>query len=314
MTNLTFKQLRYFDALARYQHFGRAAEACSISQPALSLQVKELEAVFGTNLVERSSPRIRLTTLGKDFNSKGRQILLAVEELENLMRSSKNPLSGRLRLGIIPTVAPYLLPEILLALSERYPGLELEVRESKTKSLIEGLSGSLLDFAVVALPISEANLKEFALFEEEFALVRPKRDAKKKIPSPKLLQTMRLLLLEEGHCFRDQALSVCQISKVRPQQLMEGNSLSTLVQMVGAGMGVTLIPEIGISLEARSSDVSIVRFPNPAPKRTIGMLWRTTNPMSVQLTEIGVIIRDVGQKKRDSTREFAERAVSDKTT
>ena len=314
MKNLTFKHLRYFDALARYQHFGRAAEACSISQPALSLQVKELEAVFGTTLVERSAPRIRLTTVGKDFNSKGRQILLAVEELENLMRSSKNPLSGRLRLGIIPTVAPYLLPEILLALSERYPGLELEVRESKTKSLIEGLSGSLLDFAVVALPISEANLNEFALFDEEFALVRPKEDAKKKIPSPKILQTMRLLLLEEGHCFRDQALSVCQISKVRPQQLMEGNSLSTLVQMVGAGMGVTLIPEIGISLEARSSDVSIVRFPNPAPKRTIGMLWRTTNPMSVQLTEIGVIIRDVGQKKRDSTRESAERAIYDETT
>ena len=314
MKNLTFKHLRYFDALARYQHFGRAAEACSISQPALSLQVKELEAVFDTTLVERSAPRIRLTTVGKDFNSKGRQILLAVEELENLMRSSKNPLSGRLRLGIIPTVAPYLLPEILLALSERYPGLELEVRESKTKSLVEGLSGSLLDFAVVALPISEANLNEFALFDEEFALVRPKEDAKKKIPSPKILQTMRLLLLEEGHCFRDQALSVCQISKVQPQQLMEGNSLSTLVQMVGAGMGVTLIPEIGISLEARSSDVSIVRFPNPAPKRTIGMLWRTTNPMSVQLTEVGEIIRGVGQKKRDSTGESAERAVSDKTT
>ena len=210
-------------------------------------------------------------------------------------------------------MAPYILPEILLAISERYPGLELEVREAKTKSLIEGLSGNLLDFAVVALPISEAKLKEFALFEEEFALVRPKEDAKKKIPSPKLLQTMRLLLLEEGHCFRDQALSVCQISKVRPQRLMEGNSLSTLVQMVGAGMGVTLIPEIGISLEARSSDVSIVRFPNPAPKRTIGMLWRTTNPMSVQLTEIGEIIRGVGQKKRDSTRKSAEQAVSDKT-
>ena len=190
MKNLTFKHLRYFDALARYQHFGRAAEACSISQPALSLQVKELEAVFGTTLVERSTPRIRLTTAGKDFNSKGRQILLAVEELENLMRSSKNPLSGRLRLGIIPTVAPYLLPEILLALSERYPGLELEVRESKTKSLIEGLSGGLIDFAVVALPISEANLNEFALFDEEFALVRPKEDAKKKIPSPKKLLSL----------------------------------------------------------------------------------------------------------------------------
>jgi LysR family hydrogen peroxide-inducible transcriptional activator len=307
MKNLTLKHLRYFDALARYQHFGRAAEACSISQPALSLQVKELETVFGTALVERSAPRIRLTTVGKDFISKGRQILLAVEELEDLMRASKDPLSGRLRFGIIPTVAPYLLPEILLALSELYPGLELEVRETKTKSLIEDLSGGLLDFAVVALPISEPNLKEFALFEEEFALVRPIEDAEKQIPSPKLLQTMGLLLLEEGHCFRDQALSVCQISKVRPQQLMEGNSLSTLVQMVGAGMGVTLIPEIGISLEARSSDVSIVRFPNPAPKRTIGMVWRTTNPLSVQLTEIGEIIRSVGQKKRDSTGASAER-------
>lgn len=113
---------------------------------------------------------------------------------------------------------------------------------------------------------------------------------------------MRLLLLEEGHCFRDQALSVCQISKVQPRQLMEGSSLSTLVQMVGAGMGVTLIPEIAINLEARSSDVSIVLFPKPAPKRTIGMVWRTTNPLSVQLTQIGEIIRSVGQKKRDSTR------------
>jgi LysR family hydrogen peroxide-inducible transcriptional activator len=302
MSNLTLKQLRYFDALARYQHFGRAAEACSISQPALSLQVKELEAMFGTPLVERSAPRIRLTTVGEDFISKGRQILLAVEELEDLVRASKGPLSGRLRLGIIPTVAPYLLPEILFALSERYPGLEFEVRESKTKSLIEDLSGGLLDFAVVALPISEPKLREFALFEEEFALVRSKEDAKKPIPSPKLLKTMRLLLLEEGHCFRDQALSVCQISKVRPRQLMEGSSLSTLVQMVGAGMGVTLIPEIAINLEARSSDVSIVLFPKPAPQRTIGMVWRTTNPLSVQLTQIGEIIRSVGQKKRDSTR------------
>ena len=302
MINLTLKQLRYFDALARYQHFGRAAEACSISQPALSFQVKELEKMFDGPLVERSAPKIRLTTVGENFISKGRQILLAVEELEDLMRASKGLLSGRLRLGIIPTVAPYLLPEILLALSAHYPGLELEVRETMTKSLIKDLSEGLLDLAVVALPVSEPNLREFALFEEEFALVRPKGDAEKPIPSPELLQTMRLLLLEEGHCFRDQALSVCKISKVKPKQLMEGSSLSTLVQMVGAGMGVTLIPEIAMSLEARSSDVSIVKFPKPAPKRTIGMVWRTTNPLSVQLTKIGEIVRGVGRMKRDSTR------------
>ncbi len=302
MKDITLKQLRYFDALARYQHFGHAAEACSISQPALSLQIKELERMFGATLVERSAPKIRLTTRGEDFIAKGRQILLAVEELDDLMRASKGPLAGRLRLGIIPTVAPYLLPEIMVALSAQFGQLELEVRESMTKSLIEDLSEGLLDLAVVALPISEPNLREVALFGEEFALVRPERDADKPIPSPKLLKTMHLLLLEEGHCFRDQALSVCQMSDAQPRQLMEGSSLSTLVQMVGAGMGVTLIPEIAINLEARSTDVSIVKFPKPAPTRTIGMVWRKTNPLSDQFLQIGEIVRSVGEKKRDVTR------------
>lgn len=301
MKEITLKQLRYFDALARYQHFGRAADACSISQPALSVQVKELERMFGAPLVERSNPKIRLTTFGQDFLAKGRKILLAVEELDSLVRPSGGPLAGRLRLGIIPTVAPYLLPEIMLALSSRFPALELEVRESMTKALVEDLSEGLLDLAVVALPMSETTLKEFPLFDEEFALVRPKGDANKPIPSPKLLKTMRLLLLEEGHCFRDQALSVCQMSDAQPRQLMEGSSLSTLVQMVGAGMGVTLIPEIAINLEARSSDVSIVKFPAPAPTRTIGIVWRKTNPLSDQFNQIGEILRDVGQHKRDQT-------------
>ena len=305
MKNLTLKQLRYFDALARHRHFGRAAEASSISQPALSLQVKELEKMFGAPLVERSTPKVRLTAIGEVVIVKGRQILLAVEELEDLVRASKGPLAGRLRLGIIPTVGPYLLPEIMLALSARYPQLELEVRESMTKTLIKDLTEGRLDLAVVALPISEPNLREFALFEEEFALVRPMADAAKPIPSPKHLRTMRLLLLEEGHCFRDQALSVCKITEAQPRQLMEGSSLSTLVQMVGAGMGVTLIPEIAINLEARSTDVSIVKFPAPAPTRTIGMVWRNTHPLSEQLAQIGEIIRGVGENKRDGTGAYA---------
>ncbi len=302
MRTLTLKQLRYFDALARHQHFGRAAEACSISQPALSVQIQELERLVGTPLVERSAPKLRLTPTGEEFLHKGRQILLAVEELDDLMRAAKGPLSGRLRLGIIPTVAPYLLPEIMLALAARYPGLQLEVRESMTKALIDDLSEGLLDLAVVALPISEATLQEFALFDEEFALVRARQDADKPIPSPKLLRSMRLLLLEEGHCFRNQALSVCEMSDAQPRQLMEGSSLSTLVQMVGAGMGVTLIPEIAIDLEARSSNVSIVKFPAPAPTRTIGMVWRRSNPLAEQLIEIAEIIRQAGQIKRDGTR------------
>lgn len=293
MTGLTIKQLRYFDALARFQHFGQAAEACSISQPALSLQLKELEAMFGAVLVERSARKVRLTTAGEAFLSKARAVLVAVDELEDAMRASKGPLAGRFRLGIIPTVAPYLLPDTIAALSARFPEIDLELRESVTRSLVADLLESRLDAAIVALPISEPALREFALFQEDFVLVRPRQDADKPVPSPDALGTMRLLLLEEGHCFRDQALSFCKIAKAQPRQLMEGSSLSTLVQMVGAGMGLTLIPEMALPLETRSANVSIARFPKPRPSRTIGMVWRKSNPLSDQLMQVGAIVRGV---------------------
>lgn len=295
MINLTFKQLRYFDALARHRHFGRAAEACSISQPALSLQIKELEGMFGAPLVERGSREIRLTPIGERLLEKARHILLAVEELDDLVRASQGPLAGRLRLGVIPTVAPYFLPSIISALSARFPGLDLSLREAVTQSLIEDLQEGRIDLAVVALPISEPSLTEFALFEEDFVLVRTSQDAGKPVPSPKTLQTMRLLLLEEGHCFRDQALSFCQFGRTKAGALMEGSSLSTLVQMVGAGMGVTLIPEMAVELETRSANVSIARFPPPRPSRRIGMVWRKSNPLSDQLMQIGAIVRAVGR-------------------
>lgn len=293
------KQLRYFDALARHQHFGRAAEACSISQPALSLQIKELEIMSGAPLVERGARSIRLTTVGEDFIRKTREVLVAVDELEDLIRASKGPLSGRFRLGVIPTVAPYLLPATITALSAQFPEIDLELRESVTKSLVTDLMDSRLDAAIVALPISEPALREFALFKEDFLLVRPLQDAAKPVPSPEMLKSMRLLLLEEGHCFRDQALSFCEITKAQPRQLMEGSSLSTLVQMVGAGMGVTLIPEMALPLETRSANVSIARFPPPRPTRTIGMVWRKSNPLSDQLMQVGAIVRGVGQQVSD---------------
>lgn len=300
MIGLTLKHLRYFTALARHKHFGRAAEACSISQPALSLQIKELEGMFGSPLVERSARRIQLTAVGEDFDQKARQILLAVEELEDIVRASSGPLAGRLRLGIIPTVAPYLLPKVITELSSRFPDLELELRESVTRSLINDLAEARLDLAIVALPISEPTLRELPLFEEDFILVRPAGDAELPVPSSKMLQTMRLLLLEEGHCFRDQALSFCQFEGAHPRQLMEGSSLSTLVQMVGAGLGLTLIPEMALALETRSADVSTARFPAPSPSRTIGMVWRTSNPLSEQLLQIGEIVSEVGQRKSKS--------------
>lgn len=294
MIGLTLKHLRYFDALARHAHFGRAAESCGISQPALSLQIKELETMLGAPLVERRARQIRLTNLGDEFLARARKILVEVGELDDLARSSSGPLSGRLRLGIIPTVAPYLLPALMTALGARIPTLDLQPRETVTKTLIAELLESRLDAAIVALPISEPALQETALFREDFVLVRPVAEADRPVPSPARLREMRLLLLEEGHCFRDQALSFCERTAAEPRYLMEGSSLSTLVQMVGAGMGVTLIPDMAVPLETRMAQVSIARFPPPCPSRTVGMVWRRTNPLAEKLMDLGDIVRDVG--------------------
>ncbi|MCK0150511.1 hydrogen peroxide-inducible genes activator [Marivita sp. S6314] len=298
MRSLTLKHLRYFDALARHQHFGRAADACAISQPALSLQIKELETMFDTLLVERGARKVVLTAAGEDFLLKARDVLLSVEELEDRMRAARGPFAGRFRLGVIPTVAPYLLPNTIAALSHRFPEIDLELRESVTQSLVRDLLESRLDAAIVALPISEPGLQEFAVFREDFVLVRPTQDADKPVPGPETLKTMRLLLLEEGHCFRDQALSFCDMTKTQPRQLMEGSSLSTLVQMVGAGMGVTLIPEMALNLELRAANVSVARFPKPSPSRTIGMVWRKSNPLADQLMQIAAVVRGVGRPEK----------------
>lgn len=289
------KHLRYFDALRRFGHFGRAAEACAISQPALSVQIKELENMVGSPLVERGGRSIRLTTIGTQFADKAQEILQSVDDLDDLVRASQGPLAGPLKIGVIPTVAPYLLPDIIKTLTARFPALELQPREAVTGSLLNDIHDAKLDAAIMALPVSEPALREFALFEEDFIFVRHIHDAHKPVPNAETLGEMRLLLLEEGHCFRDQALSFCNLSSA-PRHLMEGSSLSTLVQMVGAGIGVTLIPEMAVPLETRSAEVDIVRFANPAPSRTVGMVWRKSNPLSHDLMQIGAIVRSLGQK------------------
>ena len=291
MIGITLKQLRYLDALARHKHFGRAAEVCSITQPALSQQIKELESQIGAPLVERGARQIRLTELGEKFVARAQAILLGVEELGDLVRATSEPLSGQLRLGIIPTVAPYLLPQIMTALAGGFPGLEVILRETVTRALIDDLLEARLDVAILALPISEPALTEFDLFSEDFVLVRPPEDAGRPVPEPERLQAMRLLLLEEGHCFRDQALSFCAVTEAQPRQVMEGSSLSTLVQMVGARMGITLIPEMAVNLETRSADVSVARFPAPQPARKIGMIWRKTSPLTEQYLQISEVVR-----------------------
>jgi LysR family hydrogen peroxide-inducible transcriptional activator len=290
MTDVTLRQLRYFNALARHGHFGRAARACAISQPALSMQIKELEETLGGVLLERSARQVALTKFGEEAAQRVRDILRSVDELGDFARASRDRLMGRLRIGMIPTIAPYLLPKIIGNLMRMHPELDIHVRETLTPKLIQELGEGRLDTAIVALPVSEPSLVEVALFSEHFLLVRPGEDEGTPVPSGKMLRTMRLLLLEEGHCFRDQALAFCRMQSPPPREVLDASSLSTLVQMVSGGIGVTLIPEMAVAVETRSASVSVARFNNPQPSRTIGMIWRKTSPLARQLLQLSEVV------------------------
>lgn len=298
MNNLTLKQIRYFEALARHRHFGRAAEDCAVTQPALSMQIKDLEEGLGTPLFERGGRQLQLTGFGEVFLERVQGILRDVDDLKDLARAANSQPAGRLRIGVIPTIAPYLLPTIISRLSALYPDLDLNLRETVTPRLLEELIEGRLDTAILALPVSEPSLTEVALFTERFVLVRPDADADLPVPSRDMLREMRLLLLEEGHCFRDQALSFCNMASSRPRELLDGSSLSTLVQMVGAGIGVTLIPEMAVPVETRSAAVTVQRFRDPQPMRTIGMVWRRSSPLEAQLMQIADAVRQSGDTLR----------------
>ena len=280
MSRITLKHLRYFEALARHRHFGRAAEGLSISQPALSLQMKELEEILGAPLVERGPRQIRLTGLGEEVTLRARDILRGVDEVASLAQASSWPLSGRLRIGMIPTIAPYLLPRVLRQLGQRFPDLSLHPREAVTAKLVRDLAEGRLDLAMVALPVSEPWLAEHPLFDEDFLLVRPASQSTAPVPKVEDLGQMPLLLLEEGHCFRDQAIAACKLPRTPKGEIMEGSSLSTLVQMVAAGLGVTLIPEMAARVESRAAQVTLQRLADPQPSRTVGLVWRQSNPLA----------------------------------
>ena len=290
MINVTLRQLRYFDALARHGHFGRAAETCAISQPALSMQIKEMEEALGGMLLERSARQVALTRFGEEIAERVRDILRSVDELGDFARASRDRLAGRLRIGMIPTIAPYLLPKVIENLARVHPEIDIHVRETLTPKLIREVVEGRLDTAIVALPVSETSLTEVALFKENFLLVRPGKDEGTPVPSREMLREMKLLLLEEGHCFRDQALAFCDMQSSPPREVLDASSLSTLVQMVGAGIGVTLIPEMAVAVETRSAPVSVSRFKNPQPSRTIGMVWRKTSPLARQLLQISEVV------------------------
>lgn len=293
---MTLRQMRYFEALATTRHFGRAAELVHVSQPALSAQIAQLERHLGTMLVERGRRATLLTAEGERLLPKVRAILAEVQALEGGVRHRNAPLSGRLRLGIIPTVAPYLVPVLIPHLKKHFPKLELELREAITATLLNDLQHGDIDAAIVALPVEDdEGLAARHLFHDRF-LVASAEDESAVLMSPMTQERMdvsRLLLLEEGHCMRDHALAVCQTTSGRRLVNYGATSMATLLQMVSHGLGVTLIPEIAVKSESRHHRMRIVPFAEPQPSREIGLLTRDSSNREADFDAFAHSVRHV---------------------
>jgi LysR family hydrogen peroxide-inducible transcriptional activator len=292
---ISFRQLRYLDALARHRHFGRAAAACAISQPALSMQIKDLEKDLGVTLVERRSGDVMLTETGVEIARRAERILSEVSDLDDFARHRGAVLSGTLKFGVIPSVAPYVLPHLLPVLQERHPDLELELRETQTRFLVEELIRGSLDVVMIALPSPVPEIETLALFDDAFLLAAPSGDdlpSRTRITADDI-DPRRLILLEEGHCLRDQALAFCNDATGGSLRELGATSLTTVMQMVANGYGVTLIPEIAVPVEARDQRVKLLRFAKPQPFRTIGLGWRKTSSRARDFRALGEIVKEV---------------------
>jgi LysR family transcriptional regulator, hydrogen peroxide-inducible genes activator len=290
---LSLKQMRYFDALARLLHFGKAAEAVNVSQPALSAQIADMEAKLGYRLFERRRGRISMTSQALAIQPRIERILAEVKDLEDMAAAKRGVLEGRFRLGIIPTVAPYLLPEILPELRQTYRGLELELKEAVTEALMAELEGGRIDAAILALPVHAPRIETRTLFEDPFFLAASADDKNFIVGpvTPEGIDPGRLLLLDEGHCLRDQALQLC--GDIRPKTLANygATSLTTILQMVGHGMGVTLIPEIALEAESRHPAIRILPFAEPVPARRIGLAFRRGSEREADFSALAEIVR-----------------------
>jgi LysR family hydrogen peroxide-inducible transcriptional activator len=296
---ITLRQLRYLSALAKHGHFGRAAEACAVTQPALSMQIRDLERSLGVKVVERRPGEVMLTDVGREVARRGEDVLAASRDLVDFARHRGGLLTGRLTLGVIPSLAPYLLPRILPVLQKQFPDLRLELRETQTKQLVDDVKSGALDAAMLALPLGEPEIDTLKLFDDVFLLAVPADDSR---PADKRIKAMeidqsRLILLEDGHCLRDQALAFCATA-TRGNTIgtsgmaFAASSLSTVMQMVAGGYGVTLIPQIAADVEQRDSRVKFLRLENPQPGRTIGLVFRKTSPRKADFAALGDVVKE----------------------
>ena len=297
---ITLRQLRYLSALARHGHFGRAAEACSVTQPALSMQIRDLERTLGITVVERRPGEVMLTDVGREIARRGEDVLTASRDLVDFARQRSGLLQGRLTLGVIPSLAPYLLPRILPVLQTRFPELRLELRETQTRQLVEDIKNGALDAAMLALPVSEADVDEIALFEDLFLLAVPAGDPRAVTTRVAVeeIDQGKLILLEDGHCLRDQALAFCatatrgRLAGGGAGTVFGASSLNTVMQMVAGGYGVTLIPQIAADVERRDERVKFLRLKNPEPGRSIGLVFRRTSPRKADFAALGEVVKE----------------------
>jgi LysR family transcriptional regulator, hydrogen peroxide-inducible genes activator len=288
----TLRQLRYLDALARHRHFGRAAQECSVSQPALSMQIRDLERELGAALLERRlGDTALLTKIGVEIARRAEFILSATRDLGDYARHAGRPLTGSLQLGVIPTLAPYVLPRVLPELHRQHADMRLDLLETQTKTLVAELAHGALDVILLALPIDKPELETLHLFYDRFLLAVPADD-----PLPERVRvttrdvaTRRLILLEEGHCLRDQALAYCA-GHTNVDTGFGATSLATVMQMVASGYGATLLPEVAIDVEVRDERVKLLRFAEPQPQRSIGLAWRQTSPRTADFLEFARMV------------------------
>lgn len=304
---VTLRQLRYLAALARHRHFGEAAAACAVTQPALSMQIRDLEHLLGVELVERRPGDVVLTDAGAEIARRGDAILMAAQDLVDFARHRGRVLGGRLQLGVIPSLAPYVLPKVLPLLQQRYPDLEVELRETQTQMLLSELARGSLDAVMLALPVSDSEFETIGLFHDPFLLAVPAGDPR----PPSMLvdaddiEQDRLILLEEGHCLRDQALAYCAGARVGGAMGLGATSLTTVLQMVANGYGITLVPQVAVDVEVRDSRVKLLRFAAPEPGRKIGLVWRRTSPRKSDFMALARVIGDalgLGPATRVSSR------------
>lgn len=286
---MNLRALKYFVKLAELKHFSRAAEACFVSQPTLSTQIKKLEDELGVQLVERAPRKVQLTPVGEEVAARARHVLRDVELIYATARRSRDPETGTLRLGLFPTLAPYLLPHVVPVIRERFPRLRLELSEEKTADILTMLDNGQLDAGLLALPVDDDSLEKIVLFEEPFYMAMPESHplaAKEEIENADL-EGAELLLLEDGHCLRDHALEVCAFAGARERVDFHATSMETLRQMVAAEVGVTLMPALAVEPPiAPTSNITLRRFKAPEPHRTIALVWRKTSPLGPLMVKL----------------------------